>query len=119
MLQFKRVKVKIDEIKWPEKRLFSQLEPVEKGILKQSIKEIGLLHDIICCRDKDGTIKGVAGYNRWETLKQLGHSEIEVKLFEPCDQRLEYIIQLAENVGRGKPNQYMLLKALTTLVQHQ
>jgi len=117
VIEFHTVKVPIDAIEWEEVRVPSNLEAQERLILKQSIKEIGLLHPIIACRDKEGKIIGVAGYNRWLALRANGVTEVEVRLYEPCDEGTNLLIQIAENAGRGRVSDYDMLVAIAKLNQ--
>jgi len=117
VIEFRTVKVPIDAIEWEEVRVPSNLEAQERLILKQSIKEIGLLHPIIACRDKEGRIIGVAGYNRWLALRANGVTEVEVRLYEPCDEGTNLLIQIAENAGRGRVSDYDMLVAIAKLNQ--
>ena len=116
-LNFKLERIEIDKIEWPEIRVPSVLEAQERLILKQSIKELGLLHPIIVCKDKDGKYIGVAGYNRYLAARADGIQQIEARVYEPCDESLNLMIMLAENAGRGKVSDYDMLKAIAKLNQ--
>ncbi len=116
-LNFRLERIDIDKIEWPEIRIPSNLEAQEKLILKQSIKELGLLHPIIVCKDKEGRYVGVAGYNRYLAARADGIEKIEARVYEPCDESLNLMIMLAENAGRGKVSDYDMLKAIAKLNQ--
>ena len=114
-LELKRIRLELDKIEWPQERVHSELEPHERLVLKQSIREIGLLHDIIVCKDPSGKWVGVAGRNRYEALRAIGEKEVEVKYFEPCDEKTMLLVELIENAGRGKISQYEMLRVIAKL----
>ena len=106
--------VDLDRIEWPEERAGSVLEPQEYSVLKQTIHTLGLLHDIIvmeCGR----RIVGVAGFNRWRALREKGVKQYKVRVI-PCDEKLAIMVELAENAGRGRPDQWGLLQRIKQLV---
>ncbi|UGQ16383.1 ParB N-terminal domain-containing protein [Borrelia sp. RT5S] len=64
--------------------------------LKESIKKHGLLYPIIIDKNKNL----VAGFRRYQVLKELGYKEVEVRVIPTEDKRVLLEIELDENNTR-------------------
>ncbi|WKC58266.1 ParB N-terminal domain-containing protein [Borrelia sp. P9F1] len=64
--------------------------------LKESIKKHGLLYPIIIDKNKNL----VAGFRRYQVLKELGYKEVEVKVIPTEDKKVLLEIELDENNTR-------------------
>ncbi|AYE36579.1 chromosome partitioning protein ParB [Borrelia turcica IST7] len=64
--------------------------------LKESIKKHGLIYPIIIDKNKNL----VAGFRRYQVLKELGYKEVEVKVIPIEDKKTLLEIELDENNAR-------------------
>jgi len=88
--------IKIQDITGYESR------PVVESVvsyLKESIPAIGMIQPIIVARKGDHVVL-VAGRNRIETCKQLGHKTIRCLILEEDDPRVIELVEIEENFAR-------------------
>lgn len=64
--------------------------------LRESIRNVGLLHPILI--DMDNHL--IAGYRRYEAIKQLGWEYIEVRILDIRSKRQRILIETEENSHR-------------------
>ncbi|BDU62603.1 chromosome partitioning protein ParB [Candidatus Borrelia fainii] len=65
----------------------------DTSTLKESIKKHGLIYPIIIDKNKNL----VAGFRRYQVLKELGYKEIDVKVIPTEDKKILLKIELDEN----------------------
>lgn len=88
------MKLKIEEIEIGTR---IRQEPDDLNSLKKSIKEVGLINPIIVNFEK----KLVSGLRRLEACRQLGLTEIEVKIMDKSSDSVKQLdIEYHENLGR-------------------
>ena len=92
--------IPIDQIEIPEKRVSAEMDSSEMESLKASIERFGVFSEPIVY-EKDGKYILLAGKNRLEALKEMGHKTVRVKIFKG---KLSngILLHLAENFARGR-----------------
>jgi ParB/RepB/Spo0J family partition protein len=93
--------VPLDKIRIPEVRVSSILNEEQKALMTSTIREIGVIQDIVVREVGEGEYELVAGKSRLEELKTLGFEETQVKVI-PADEKLGLIMNIIENVARGQ-----------------
>ncbi|AHE63040.1 ParB N-terminal domain-containing protein [Borrelia parkeri] len=68
----------------------------DTSTLKESIKKHGLIYPIIIDKNKNL----VAGFRRYQVLKELGYKEVDVKVIPTEDKKILLEIELDENNAR-------------------
>ncbi|UPA12372.1 ParB N-terminal domain-containing protein [Borrelia venezuelensis] len=68
----------------------------DTSTLKESIKKHGLIYPIIIDKNKNL----VAGFRRYQVLKELGYKEVDVKVIPTKDKKILLEIELDENNAR-------------------
>jgi len=94
------VKVPVDKIRIPDVRASSRFTPEQREFFEASVREFGVLQDPVVRDLGDGTYELIAGKSRLTELKNLGHTDVEVKIIT-VDPKTALFLHLAENVGRG------------------
>jgi ParB/RepB/Spo0J family partition protein len=92
--------IKIEKIRIPDVRVSSMLDDEQRALLRSTIREIGVVQDIIVRGTPDGAYELVAGKSRLEALKAQGLTETQVKVIG-ADEKLALIMNITENVARG------------------
>ena len=98
MADFKTVS--LDALVVPEIRVSSILNEEQRALLQSTIKEVGVIQDIVVRPLPDEKFEVIAGKSRLEQLKVLGFKEIQVKVVG-ADEKLARIMNIIENVARG------------------
>ena len=114
-LDYSEEEVELSKIRWAEERAGAKLEPQEYLVLKQSIEQLGLLHPIIVAKCEDG-YHGVSGYHRWKAMMEKGIEKAKVRVIQ-CDQKNMILVEIIENYGRGRGDDWGLLKRLAELME--
>jgi len=106
--------VELDRIRIPEIRVSSILDEEQRALLSSTIKEIGVVQDIVVRRAGVDQYELVAGKSRLEELKTLGFQETTVKVID-ADDKLGLIINIVENVARGSYDYISISRAIRRL----
>jgi len=93
--------VALDKIRIPEVRVSSVLDEEQRALMASTIKEIGVVQDIVVRPLEDGSYELVAGKSRLEQLRTLGFTESQVKVID-ANEKLGLIMNIIENVARGQ-----------------
>jgi len=93
--------VELDKIRVPEIRVSSTLDDEQRALLSSTIKEIGVIQDIVVREVGEGEYELVAGKSRLEELKTLGFERTQVKVID-AGEKLARIMNIIENVARGQ-----------------
>lgn len=115
-LDFKHEVIDASLIDIPEWRVRSYRDEQSEKALKESVKKLGLLHDIIVARKSDGRYELIAGQGRLEALKEQGVRNVPCKVVELRDPSEAYVIQLSENIARGALDPGELIEAIDRLI---
>jgi len=107
-------KIPLERIKIPEVRVSSILNEEQKAFMASTIREIGLVQDLVVRDLGDGSYELVAGKSRLEELKKLGIVETPVKVIS-ADEKLGLIMNLVENVARGEWDYISIAKSIRRL----
>ena len=92
--------VKIDQIQIPDVRVSSILNEEQRALMASTIKEIGVIQDIVVRVTAIDQYELVAGKSRLEELSKIGALETQVKVID-ADSKLGLIMNIVENVARG------------------
>ena len=106
--------VSLDKIHVPEVRVSSILNPEQQALMTSTIKEIGVVQDIIVRDLGTGQYELVAGKSRLEELRKLGVLETQVKVIG-ADEKLALIMNIVENVARGTYDYISIAKTIRKL----
>jgi len=108
--------VELSKIKVPDVRVSSVLTVEQRALISSTIKEIGLVQDIVVRDLGDGSFGLVAGKSRLEELIKLGITEREVKVIS-ADEKLALIMNITENVARGSYEYLSVSRAIRKLIK--
>jgi len=107
--------VPISRIRIPEFRVRTLANERVSKLLKESYKQIGWVHRPIV-RKKGKYYELVAGEKRIEVAKSLGKKQIEVEVIQ-ADDKLAKVVELVENIARGKVDYLSVLDAVYDLTE--
>lgn len=107
--------VSLEKIKVPDVRVSSVLNNEQRALIASTIKEIGLVQDIVVRDLGDGSFELVAGKSRLEELTKLGVTEREMKVIS-ADEKLALIMNITENVARGTYEYLSVARAIRRLI---
>jgi len=93
--------VELDKIRIPEVRVSSVLDEEQKALMASTIKEVGVIQDVVVRDIGDGNYELIAGKSRLEELKNQGYVETQVKVI-PADEKLGLVMNIIENIARGQ-----------------
>lgn len=108
--------VELSKIKVPDVRVSSVLNTEQRALIASTIKEIGLVQDIVVRDLGAGEYELVAGKSRLEELIKLGYTEREVKVIS-ADEKLSLIMNITENVARGTYEYLSVSRAIRRLIK--
>ena len=108
--------VELSKIQIPDVRVSSVLTDEQRALISSTIKEIGLVQDIVVRDLGDGSFGLVAGKSRLEELIKLGVTEREVKVIS-ADEKLALIMNITENVARGSYEYVSVSRAIRKLLK--
>lgn len=106
--------VALEKIRVPDVRVSSVLNEEQKALISSTVREIGLVQDIVVRDLGAGEYELVAGKTRLEELLKLGVTEREVKVIG-ADEKLALIMNITENVARGSYEYISVAKAIRKL----
>lgn len=106
--------VALEKIRVPDVRVSSVLNEDQRALISSTVKEIGLVQDIVVRDLGSGEYELVAGKSRLEELLKLGVTEREVKVIG-ADEKLALIMNITENVARGSYEYISVAKAIRKL----
>lgn len=106
--------VKLDQISVPDVRVNSILNEEQRALMASTIKEIGVVQDIIVRSIAVDRYELVAGKSRLTELKAQGFNEVQVKVID-ADSRLGLVMNIVENVARGSYDYVSVAKAIRRL----
>jgi len=92
--------VKLERIRIPDVRVSSILDEEQKALLDSTIREVGVVQDIVVRALGPDEYELVAGKSRLEALRSQGETESQVKVIG-ADEKLGLIMNVIENVARG------------------
>jgi len=92
--------VALDKIRVPEIRVSSVLDEEQRALMASTIKEVGVVQDIVVRSVGLDEYELVAGKSRLQELKALGFRESQVKVIS-ADEKMGLIMNIIENVARG------------------
>lgn len=92
--------VRLDDMVIPEIRVSSVLNEEQRALLQSTIKEVGVIQDIVVRPLPNEKFEVIAGKSRLEQLRALGFKEVQVKVVG-ADEKLARIMNIIENVARG------------------
>ncbi len=117
MEKFEVVELPIDQIEIPKDRVSSYMDPEELKALEESISRFGIAFEPIVI-EKDGKYILVAGKNRLETAKKLGHQKIRCKVFKGTEHEA-ILLHLAENAAKGRISALELYNYVVKLIEEK
>lgn len=106
--------ISIGSIDIPDVRVSSILDEEQKALLASTVKEIGVVQDIVVRRKGIDRYELVAGKSRLTELKALGFAETQVKVID-VDDKLGLIMNIVENVARGSYDYLSISRAIRKL----
>jgi len=106
--------VRLDRIRIPEVRVSSILDEEQRALLSSTIKEIGMVQDIVVRRVGEDAYELVAGKSRLQELVALGYQEYAVKVID-ASEKLGLIMNIVENVARGSYDYISIAQAIRKL----
>jgi len=106
--------VSLDKIRIPEVRVSSILDEEQRALLSSTIKEIGVVQDIVVRRVGEDEYELVAGKSRLTELRTLGFMESTVKVID-ASEKLGLIMNIVENVARGSYDYISIAQAIRKL----
>ena len=106
--------VKLDQISIPDVRVNSILNEEQRALMASTIKEIGLVQDIVVRSIAVDRYELIAGKSRLLELQNQGHTEVQVKVID-ADSKLGLVMNIVENVARGSYDYISVSKAIRRL----
>ena len=106
--------VKISDIRVPEVRVSSILDPEQKALMASTIREVGVVQDPVVRALPDGSFEIIAGKSRISELAAQGKTEVQVKVLE-TDEKTSLIMNIIENVARGSYDYISIAKSIRKL----
>lgn len=106
--------VKLDQIAIPDVRVNSVLNEEQRALMASTIKEIGVVQDIIVRSVGIDAYELVAGRSRLEELLRQGMTESRVKVIS-VDEKLGLTMNIVENIARGGFNYISVSRAIRRL----
>jgi len=106
--------VDLSKIRIPEVRVSSILDEEQRALLSSTIKEIGVVQDIVVRRVGEDEYELVAGKSRLTELRTLGFMESTVKVID-ASEKLGLIMNIVENVARGSYDYISIAQAIRKL----
>lgn len=107
-------KIDVSKIQIPDVRVSSVLNEEQRALISSTIKEVGVVQDIVVRDLGAGEYELVAGKSRLEELVKLGITETQVKVIG-ADEKLALIMNIAENVARGSYEYISVARAIRKL----
>jgi len=108
--------VELDKIRVPEIRVSSVLDEEQRALMASTIKEVGVVQDIVVRSVGPDEFELVAGKSRLEQLRTLGFRESQVKVIG-ADEKLGLIMNIIENVARGSYEYISIAQSIRKLKQ--
>jgi len=108
--------VSLDKVKIPEVRVSSILDEEQRALMASTIKEIGVVQDIVVRPIGADEYELVAGKSRLEQLRTLGFVETQVKVIG-ADEKLGLMMNIIENVARGSYEYVSIAQSIRKLKQ--
>ena len=106
--------VQVESIKIPDVRVSSVLNEEQKALLSSTIKEVGVVQDIVVRQLSSNEYELVAGKSRLNELEQQGLKEVQVKVIQ-ADEKLGLMMNIIENVARGTYEYVSISRAIRKL----
>lgn len=106
--------VKLDQIQIPDVRVNSILNEEQRALMASTVKEIGVVQDIVVRSIGIDKYELVAGRSRLEELRNQGLTESRVKVID-ADSKLGLIMNIVENVARGSYDYVSVSRAIRRL----
>jgi len=106
--------VRLDQIAIPDVRVNSILNEEQRALMASTVKEVGVVQDIIVRSVGVDAYELVAGKSRLEQLKAQGVTASQVKVID-ADSKLGLIMNIVENVARGSFDYISVARAIRRL----
>lgn len=108
--------LKFENIRIPDIRVSSIHTSEERALIASTVREIGLVQDMVARPLPDGNFGLISGKGRLEELKAAGHTEYMFKVLEADDKRA-LIMNIVENMARGSYDYVSVSKAINKLLK--
>lgn len=105
-----------ENIKIPEFRVSSIHTEEERALIASTVKQIGLVQDMVVRPLPDGNFELISGKARLEELHKVGLTEYTFKVLEAND-KMALIMNIIENVARGSYDYVSVSKAINQLLK--
>lgn len=106
--------ISLESITIPDVRVSSILDEEQKALLASTVKEIGVVQDIVVRRKGADRYELIAGKSRLTEIRALGFTETQVKVID-VDDKLGLVMNIVENVARGSYDYLSISKAIRRL----
>jgi len=106
--------VPLGSIRIPDVRVSSILDDEQKALMASTVREVGVVQDIVVREVGESGYELVAGRSRLQALADQGALEIPVKVVA-ADERLGLILNIVENVARGTYEYISIAQAIRRL----
>lgn len=108
--------IKFDKIVVPDERVSSIHTEEELALIASTVKEIGLVQDMVVRPLPDGNFELISGAARLKELIKAYHNEYTFKVLE-ADDKMALVMNIIENVARGSYDYVSVSKAINRLLK--
>ena len=108
--------LKFDKVVVPDVRVSSIHTEEERALIASTVKEIGLVQDMVVRPLPDGNFELMVGKGRLEELKNAGHTEYTFKVVA-ADEKLALIMNITENLARGSYDYISVSESINKLLK--
>ena len=108
--------LKFENVKIPDIRVSSIHTEEERALIASTVKQIGLVQDMVVRSLPDGNFGLISGRARLEELHKAGRTEYQFKVLE-ADDKMALIMNIIENVARGSYDYVSVSKAINQLLK--